>query len=43
MNALVFLYKRVLNHRQWSFLKSHGHDALHLHEQGLDRLPKDGS
>ena len=25
-----------------SHLKNHGHDALHLHEQGLDRLPKDG-
>lgn len=37
-----FLADMGISPRTVAFLRSLGHDAIHLHEQGLDRLPDPG-
>ncbi len=34
-----FLADMGISHRCVSHLRAHGHDAIHLHELGLDVLP----
>ncbi len=35
---MKFLADMGISHKTVSFLKAQGHDAVHLHEQGLDRM-----